>query len=527
MESSFIEKFILALIDGNVHSKKPFLSLQRDFCRGTDKAFFTNDNLLLAYHNLISNKTIVPNDKIEKLLQLKSTRSNSGIVVVSVLTKPFPCPGKCLYCPTIKNVPKSYLPNEPAVKRAIMCKYDPFDQVLLRLKALELVGHLTDKVNIRIIGGTWSYYPKSYQNWFIRQIFAAANYSSYPNSRKLSLADLQMMNESAKHRVVEISVETRQDYIDIMEIKRLRKMGITKVELGVQSIYDKVLQLNNRGSLIKDTISATKMLRNAGFKISYQMMVNLFGSNIDDDRQMFTELFNNPDFQPDHLKIYPLALVRESELYQQYLEGKFKPYDEKILTSLLAEIKKVIPKYCRIERMIRDIPAESIVEGGAKVSNLRQIVEKSMQQEGYQCVCIRCREVKTGFDTCAELKLFREDYEASYGKEIFLSIESADQSKLCSMLRLRINTGADLSLLRDCAVVREIHTYGPMVKIGGKNYSAAQHQGFGKQLLKEAEKIAKKEFGLNKIAVIAGVGVRPYFRKLGYELKNTYMIKYL
>ncbi len=542
MENS-IQKFVLALVDKDVSTKKQFLTLQRDFARGTDKAFFMNDQLLQEYHKLVSNKIIQPSSKIEKLLQLKSTRSNSGIVVVSILTKPFPCPGKCIYCPSIDNVPKSYLPNEPAVKRAIMCRYDPYEQVSLRLKALESVGHSTDKVNIRIIGGTWSYYPRQYQNWFIRRVFEACNAPVIagsglkPESHEIlkqvqdddrkTMEILQKSNESAQHRIVEISVETRQDYININEIKRLRNLGVTKVELGVQSVDEKVLRLNNRGNTSSETIEATKMLKDAGFKVSYQMMTNLYGSDYEKDLETFQQLFRNPDYKPDHLKIYPLALVKESELYQKYLEGKFQPYDEKVLTSLLVEIKKLIPRYCRIERMIRDIPAESIVAGGAKISNLRQIVDNLMSQRGLKCQCIRCREVKSDFDPYEKYKLFREDFAASSGKEIFLTIESLDQKKLYSMLRLRISNASNINVLKNSALVREIHTYGPMVKIGAKNSNAPQHRGFGKLLVEEAEKIAKDEFGLKRIAVIAGVGVRPYFRKLGYDLKETYMVKRL
>jgi len=547
---NLIEKLVIELVSQDINNERDFLKLKRRFSRESKVQFFTSDELLRAYHNLIANKTISRSKELERMLTLKSTRSDSGIVVVSLLTKPYPCPGKCLYCPSQADVPKSYLSNEPAVMRAIMCKYDPFLQTISRLKALDAVGHATDKVNIRIIGGTWSAYEKRYQTWFIKRIFEAANelshdtgslqgdsshyacqlrgtQSVHQDDRTRTLEVLQSINETAKHRIVEISVETRQDYIDEKEIKRLRMLGVTKVELGVQSIYDDVLEFNKRGNKDIDTINATKLLKDAGFKVSYQMMANLPGSDLKKDEEMFKELFNNPNYKPDHMKIYPMALVKESGAYQIYKEGKYKPYAKDELVLLLKKIKSRIPYYCRIERVIRDIPANSIVEGGAKVSNMRQIVLSEMENEELKCNCIRCREVKSSFDIDEKYRVFREDYEASGGHEVFLSIENEERSKLYCMIRLRINSKKmnNIGVLNNAAIIREIHTYGPQVRIGGRNDNAAQHQGFGKMLIREAEKISKDEFRVKKIAVIAGVGVRGYFRKLGYELIDSYMVK--
>lgn len=494
----------------------------------------TNDKILEAYHNLLSNKIIKRDLSLEKILTLKNTRSLSGIVVISVLTKSYECPGKCIYCPTEKDIPKSYFSNEPAVMRAIMCKYDPYLQTQSRLKALDAVGHATDKINIRIIGGTWSYYPKSYQTWFIKRIFEAAN--EMGGKRKVEgrkIDELQRVNEMAGHRIVEISVETRQDYINKAEIRRLRWLGVTKVELGVQSIYDKVLKFNNRGNTDLDTIKATALLKDAGFKVSYQMMLNLPSSNSDLDISMFKTMFNDSRYQPDHLKIYPMALVRESGAYSLYEKGEYKPDTKEQLVDLICKIKEHIPYYCRIERVIRDIPADSIVEGGSKVSNLRQEVEIALVKNGKKCHCVRCREVKAGFDKSTEWKLFREDYDSADGKDIFLSIESLDRSQLYSMIRLRIpsqyysKNKHFIKTLDNSTIIREIHTYGPQVKIGQKSDQAAQHQGFGKMLVAKAEQITREEFELNKIAVIAGVGVRKFFANQGYVLEYTYMVKQL
>jgi len=305
------------------------------------------------------------------------------------------------------------------------------------------------------------------------------------------------------------------------------------------------LKLVKRGHNVSSTIKATQLLKNAGFKVSYQMMPNLPGSNFKRDVKMFEEIFKNPDFQPDLLKIYPLALVKNTPLYKWYLKGKYKPYSKKELIELLIEIKKRIPYYCRIQRIIRDIPSKDIVTGGAKISNLREVVQKEMPRRGLKCKCIRCREVRENYNPKEKLYFFRKDYLASGGREIFLSFESEKKDynppttssrsskderapKLYALLRLRLlgTGGGQERDRRWIGMVREVHTYGQMVQIGKKSISA-QHQGLGKKLMKIAERITKKEFGINKIAVISAVGTRDYYRKLGYRLKNTYMVKKL
>lgn len=445
----------------------------------------------------------------------------SGIVNVSVLSKPYPCPGECLYCPSQKGTPKSYLRKEPAVQRAVLNNFHPYRQVKTRLESLKATGHPTDKIDLRIIGGTWSYYPKKYQNWFIKNCVKACNEFNSKSLINPAMAELIRHNEKAKNRIIGISVETRPDYINPEEIKRLRELGVTKVELGVQSVYDQVLELNKRGHSIKETIQATKLLKNAGFKVSYQIMPDLVGSSFKKDAAMFKQLFGNPDFKPDFLKIYPLCLTKESPLYKYWQKKKFHPYTKEKLIKLLIEIKKQIPYYCRVERIIRDIPAEYIISGGVKTSNLRELVQKRTK-----CRCIRCREIREKYDPKEKICLFRQNYDASGGKEIFLSFENKKRTHLYSLLRLRILAEA----LPPQAVIREVHTYGqmlPIKKTRGRTSGqiAAQNKGLGKKLIKEAEKIAGEEFGLKNISVISGIGVRDYYRRLGYRLKNTYMVK--
>jgi len=489
----------------------------------------SNINLLKAYHEMVRNKRTKLSKNLENLLRTRPIRSLSGIVNVSVLTKPYPCPGKCIYCPIEKGIPKSYLSGEPAVERAKRLNYDPYLQVKKRIEMLENEGHPTDKIELRTVGGTWSFYPKKYQTWFVKRCFDACNQKMSKN-----LKEAQRLNEKVKHRIVGLSIETRPDFITLPEIKWLRKLGVTMVELGVQSIYDNVLKLNLRGHGIKETILATKLLKDAGFKVCYQMMPNLPGSDLEMDEKMFEELFSNPNFQPDLLKIYPTALLKEAPLYQWWKTGKYKPYTNSQLINLIKSIKKKIPYYVRIQRIARDIPSQRIVAGPAKISNLRQVIAKGSKKEGWKCHCIRCREVRKNYDFKEKLYLYRQDYEASGGKEIFLSFENRNRTKLYSLLRLRTTS-------QNKAIIREIHTYGPLVPIAEKNL-APQHRGLGKKIIREAEKIAKKDynppttsshlpkgkrapFGLNKIAVISAVGTRDYFRKLGYKLRDTYMVK--
>ncbi len=479
---------------------------------------FSNVELLKAYHNLAKNKRIKKSQKLENILIKRKVRSLSGIVVVSVLTKPYPCPGKCIYCPSQKGIPKSYLEKEPAVMRAVLNSFDPYSQVKNRIRALKEAGHPTDKIELRIIGATWSYYPKRYQTYFIRNCFEAAN-----KKKSKTLKGAQKRNEKAKQRIIGISIETRPDYIDKEEIKRLRKLGVTKVELGVQTIYGKILKINKRGHGPEETIEATRLLKEAGFKVSYQMMPNLYGSNLQKDKKMFKELFKNPDFQPDFLKIYPVAIIKGTELYKLWRNNKYKPYTEKELKKLLKDIKRVMPYYVRIERLIRDIPSFNIAEGPTKISNLRQIIQKEIK--GWRCRCIRCREVKENYNPKEKLYLFREEYKASKGKEIFLSCENKERTRLYSLLRLRIPSQTFLPVLEDSAIIREVHTYGRMHPLKDKAVSP-QHKGLGKKLIKESEKIARKS-GKKKMAVISGIGVREYYRKLGYKLKDEYMVKSL
>jgi len=481
--------------------------------------------LLSAYHKLLKHGSIKKQPNLEKLLKKRAIRTLSGVAPISVLTKPYKCPGQCIFCPSESKMPKSYLANEPAVMRAILCKFDPFKQVKLRLDALKMTGHDTDKCELIVMGGTWSYLPNKYQDWFIKRCFDGFN-----GKTAKSLAQAQKWNEKAKYRVIGLTLETRPDYIDVAEIKRMRELGATRCEIGVQTIDDKILKFNKRGHLVEQTIIATKLLKDAGFKISYHMMPNLPGSTPAKDLAMFKKLFTDQNFQPDMLKIYPCVVTKTSELYKWLKKGKYKPYSDKQLLNLLIKIKKIIPPYVRLSRLIRDIPKESILAGN-KISNLRQLIQEEFKRTGQVCQCIRCREARNQQIELESIKLKVIKYQASEGLEYFLSYESKDGKTLFAFLRLRIPQNLDQNLLielpelKDTAMIREVHTYGQLMPLKSKQ-KAVQHIGLGKRLIQEAEKIAKKQ-GFKKIAVISGIGVREYYKNLGYTLWKTYMVKNL
>lgn len=513
-----MKKIIKKLITSNPRDINELGSFRRKMSKDFKISLLSNMDLLKFYRQLLKNKQIKKNKDLELLLKKRAIRTLSGVAPIAVLTKPYPCPGKCFYCPSEKNMPKSYLSNEPAVMRAVLCKFDPYKQVMTRLNALKITGHLTDKIELIVMGGTWNYLPEKYQNWFIKRCFDAFN-----GKISKSLAQAQKINEQTEHRCVGITLETRPDYLSQQEIKKMRELGCTKVEMGVQTLDDSILQLNRRGHNVKNIIKATQLLKDAGLKVGYHMMPNLFGSTPTKDLAVFKKLFADENFRPDYLKIYPCVVTKGSPLYKAWRDGKYKPYSDKVLLKLLINIKKYIPAYTRIIRLIRDIPSTSILAGN-KISNLREMVKEEMQKKGLQCRCVRCREIKNFKLQLSNCKLKILSYPASGGKEYFISYEDEKDDKIIAFLRLRITNNAFLNELKDAAIIRELHTYGPQVPIDEKNKSAVQHFGFGKKLMREAEAICRKE-KIKKIAVISGIGARGYYKKLGYKLEGTYLIK--
>lgn len=494
--------------------------IKRRLAYQNNRVCANNVDLLRVYRKFVAQKKIAPNPRIERLLRIRAVRTLSGVAVISVLTKPYRCPGDCLFCPTEKNVPKSYSPNEPAVMRAILCKYDPYLQVQARLQALHRTGHDTSKCELIVIGATFLAYPKKYQAWFIKRCFDGFNDRNYS-----TLAASQKANERAAHRCIGLSVETRPDTIDKKSIAWLRLLGATRIELGVQHLDDSVLKFNRRGHTVKQTIEATRLLKDAGFKICYHLMPGLPKSTPAKDLAFFKKTFADQAFRPDLLKIYPCVVTKYSPLYRLWKSGRYHPITTKRLTDLLVKIKQTVPRYVRISRLIRDIPANEIM-GGNKVTNLRQDVQRLMSEQKIKCRCIRCREARVQPAKLNNLKLFIEKYAASGGIEYFLTYENRDRSTLFAFLRLRLPAQAFLPELQDCVIIRELHTYGEVVPVGRQNKKAAQHLGLGRRLTAEAEKIAAQN-GFPKMAVISGIGVRGYYRKLGYQRSGTYLTKKL
>ena len=486
--------------------------------------------LISTYRQLVKNKKLKKNLNLEKYLIKRSVRTLSGVSVITVLSKPAgSCPHVCVYCPTEPDMPKSYLSNEPAAMRAKLNLFDPVRQVVMRIKALENNGHQVDKLELIILGGTWSFYAQDYQEEFIRDLFYAANTIDTRKRKALSLKEEQKINETTKYKVIGLTLETRPDYIDEKEIKNFRNLGCTRVQLGIQHSDNKILKLIRRGHTIEDSVKATRLLKEVGFKVDHHYMPDLPGSTPQKDLKMFKYAFTKPDLQPDQIKIYPCIVNEYAQLNKWYADGKYKPYSEKELLELLLKVKLITPPYIRINRLIRDIPEESIIAGN-KITNLRQYLQKELQERKQACQCLRCREVKGKTKDINKVELVIIKYRASQGLEYFISYEY--DNKVYAFLRLRFNDNSKKNIfpeLINSSLVRELHVYGKMIPVHTKEddeISKTQHVGLGKKLMQKAEEITK-ENKLNKVAVISGIGVREYYKKLEYELEGTYMTKEL
>lgn len=452
----------------------------------------------------------------------KFARTVSGVTPVAVMTEPFNCPGECLYCPTYPEAPQSYTPESPAVLRARKCRYDARRQVELRVRILAEMGHPTDKIELIIMGGTFLAHPVEYQYRFIKECYEGLN-----GEDSETLEEAKRRNETARYRSTGLCVETRPDWCGQAEIDRMLEFGTTRVELGVQTLDDEIYRLVKRGHTVADVVKATALLRENAFKVHYHWMPGLPGATPETDRALSERLFTDECFRPDGLKLYPTLVVEGTELEKWYREGRYQPYDAETMISLLATIKGLVPGYVRISRVMRDIPAQFITAGCK--NSLRRQVKEQMKQE---CRCIRCREfghrVKGGWKT-GDPHLVRMDYEASGGREIFLSFED-DNETLFGLLRLRIQSKPVPALSQGqnqiSALIRELHVFGPEVSLQERKSEAAQHRGLGKALLREAERIAGDEFRVGQMTILSGVGAREYYRaEFGYHLQANYMVK--
>ncbi len=500
-------------------------------------------------------------------LRMKPMRTRSGVAPVTVLTQPFPCPGRCIFCPSDVRMPKSYLSSEPGARRAADHRFDPYAQTSSRLAALSMIGHPVDKVELIVLGGTWTSYPEDYQVWFVTRCFEAlndfevgataprpapssafafeaiaaavdgrstgagsaynrivsellaANGSARPAGAGAAWAALEgihRLNETALARCVGLSLETRPDQLDETEVVRLRRLGATKVQIGYQSLDEDVLRLNRRGHDTEATRRAMRLLRGAGFKVQAHWMPNLHGSDPERDLLDYERIFGDPAYRPDELKLYPTSLVETAELMEKFIEGTWRPYETAELTRLLEECLLLTPPYCRLSRVIRDIPSTDIVEGN-KITNLREAAEAGLAARGLRSADIRSREIRSSAVRREELRLDVVEYETAGSRENFLQLVTGDD-RLAGFLRLSLPLASEpppVAELAGAAIVRELHVYGELVGLGARSNGAAQHRGLGRELMAAARERAAAA-GYATLAVISAVGTREYYRKLGF-----------
>ncbi len=555
--SDSLEQLILEILAYQPESKEAFDDARRRVCGQHKIPQPSNRDILKYYQKMVKMKRVPKALHLEKFFQKAGVRSSSGIAVITSLLKPYACPGKCTYCPTEVRMPKSYVASEPAAARSLRLNFNPYLLMQKRIEMLEENGHPVDKIEYITKGGTWNAYPIKYQYWYMMESFNACNnlsrrqpipYTEESDWNKRPLAELmerteqeQRYNEGARHRIIGVTLETRPDAINEKTILHMRRQGCTRVELGLQAPDDRILELVKRGHTVDEFRRALFLLRTAGFKVDLHFMPDLPGTTPEHDVEMYKSLFSDPTLRPDMVKIYPNTVIKSAELYQWFLDGRYKSYGDESLFQALLEMKRSTPYYCRISRLIRDIPATEI-ENGNTTTNLRELLEAKMKQNGEVCVCLRCREIsrqKNKVEAGVEPTLFVEEYETVGGREYFLTLEDRKRIAVYGFLRLRIPnqqlmTGVSpqtlkrlftaLPEIKNAAFVRELHVYGDLVKIGQNNELASQHRGYGKRLLAEAEKIVQKA-GVKKLAVISGVGVRGYYRKRGYRKIGTYMVK--
>lgn len=496
----------------------------------SEGGYIAKHALVHVYRKMVTDGKIKEDAELLARIRMKPIRSLSGVSTVTVLTKPHPCPGNCIFCPDDPQLPKSYLRDEPGAARAFQNEFDPYRQVITRLEAYYAIGHPINKIELLILGGSWSTYPVDYRKNFIKRCYDALN-----RKDSTTLNEAQLLNENSNCRNVGLVIETRPDEITPYEIALMRQFGVTKVQMGAQSFDDEILKQNLRGHSVRETINATALLRAAGFKIVLHWMPNLLGATPESDFIDFHRIWND-GFCPDEIKIYPTQLVEEAPLYKYWERGEFTPYTTEELIKLIASIKPSIPIYSRVNRIIRDIPS-NYIKAGSRRSSLRQDVHREMDKHGEKCRCIRCREIRESAISTQDLIYDDHIYEAAFMEEHFLNYSTKDD-QLVGYLRLAIpiktkdiifNSQKQILFslipeLENVALIRELHIFGQSIAVGNEQSGAAQHTGLGTNLLKKAELIAKNA-GYKKLVVIAAIGTRLYYEKRGFSRSGLYMSK--
>ena len=539
------------IIEGKISTRRDLEVRKRQLCRELKLPRFMSNADILEYASEEERELV--SDTLKK----KPTRTKSGVAIVAVMCHPHKCPhGRCLYCPESDIAPPSYTGEEPAALRGRMFEYHPYVQCFNRLAQLKKIGHPIDKVELIIMGGTFPSRDLCYQEWFVSQCLKAMTdfglildnnaefeinkklirefekdvVKTYPPNDYVLIEDIQLANENSKVRCVGMTFETRPDYCKKEHINRMLDFGVTRVELGVQTLSDKLYEKVKRGHTIADVIESNQLLRDSAIKVAMHMMPGLFVRQ-KEDLKMFKQLFSDENFKPDMLKIYPCLVTKGSEIYDMWQEGIYRPYNDEEAVDLIVEIKKILPKWVRTMRIQRDIPS-TLIEAGVQKSNLGELVYNKLDENHINCQCIRCREIghkKTNENYALEdFRLFKESYTACGGEETFISIEDKNEESIAGFLRFRIPSQNTFrpEITDKTALIRELHVYGNMIQIGDKNPSIGQHTGFGEKLLMEAENLAIDN-DKDEIAIISGIGTRNYYRKFGYERKGPYMAKKL
>ena len=470
--------------------------------------------------------------RLKPLLIGKQVRSASGVTAVAVMPKPYACPhGKCTYCPGGPEVgiPRAYTGKEPAVMRALENQYDPYLQVQSRLAQLRSMGHPVDKVELILVGGTFPFLPRSYQEDFVKRCLDAMN-----GSDSGSLTEAKSLAESSRVRNVGITIETRPDWSRKGHVDHMLSMGVTRVEIGVQTLSDDVYERIHRDHTVADVVEATQTLKDSGVKVGYHMMLGLPGCDPKTDLDAFRKIFEDSDFKPDMLKIYPCLVTPGTRLYEEWTKGEYEPYSTKQSAGLIAEIKQYVPRWVRIMRIQREIPLDEISDG-VKHGNLRQLVQHELDERNLRCQCIRCREVGISYlrngqtPNLERVKLERLDYEGSGGTDIFLSFEDPEKDLLLGYIRLRIPSPqthrTEIKEGPQSAIIRELHVFGQTVPVGDRLEGAIQHKGYGSRLLSEAERVSTEEFDCKKLLVISALGTKGYYLRFGYAHDGPFMSK--
>ena len=523
---AYAHRVIAAIDSGQVTSKDELNSLKARLCTELKLKSFPSDPDLLAF-------AASPSPRVRQLLSIKPVRNLSGVAVVAVMSKPAPCPAHCTYCPSGIGVetPKSYTGHEPSTMRAIRLHYNPYKIVENRLQQFEAIGHNADKVELIVQGGTFPSLPWRQQKYFVQRVYEAISQKKAP-----SLSRAKKACETSRHRVVGLTIETRPDWCGKKEINRLLELGATRVELGVQTLNEQIYRLTARDQTVAEVTEATRLLRDSCFKVLYHWMPGQPGSTREGDIEDFKRLFDDPDFRPDMLKFYPCLVIPGTPLFRQWKQGRFKPLSSEQAAEEIAEMKRYIPKYVRVMRVNRDIPRTMIADGVQR-TNLRQLVEEECRKKGIHCQCIRCHEAglfahkkRVRLDP-KRARILVEAYEASKGLEYFISAEDLEQGALYGFARLRIPPEGEpfrKEITKKTGLVRELHVYSHVVPLSSDPAeSEFQHRGFGRELMGKAEEIAARE-GMKKLLVIAGLGVREYYRvQLGYSLDGPYVSRAL